>query len=299
MIAYKAYMFPALYIQHFLQKLFNLFYRNADRKNNTNANDKWKTGNSMASTEELLAELKEAYINGFHTQTSEIEGYLIGLEKDANFQETFEALYRRIHNIKGTAGSYGFSIVSSICHQMEDYLTDNVTFNSYKGPDVINILFDYLDLLSETRDGLISGKIDNFLIEQSLERIARKSTSSTIKCLCVGLTDTVYQKIVKEIASDLNIQLAFVDNGLIALERLVHEQFDAMITTRENTDLNGLALIGALRLNKRKNALIKAILTTSNAKIDVPTTLRPDYTVMKNQSFATNLEAALTQICNA
>jgi len=253
----------------------------------------------MSNIDDLLVELKETYINSFHNQTNEIESYLLALEKGADFQESFEALYRRVHSIKGSAGTYGFSIISSICHQMEDFLTDDVDINTYKDKSIIDTLFAYLDLLCETHDFINAGNTDFKSIEQKLENISRKSTTSSTLCLCVGLSNSIHQQIIKEIATNLHIHCSYVDNSLTALERLMHEQFDIMITARENTDIDGVALIGTLRLNNAKNANVKSILVTSNPKISVPDNLKPDYIVKKDQSFAMNLQTALSQISSS
>ncbi len=57
------------------------------------------------------------------------------------------------------------------------------------------------------------------------------------------LMTELYQKMLR----DLPLQLTNEDNGLTALERLLHEPYDLLIVGRELKELNGIALMAALR----------------------------------------------------
>lgn len=249
------------------------------------------------STEDILAELKTSYINGFRSQTDEIESLILKLEKETESTQAFEELFRKVHSIKGSAGTFGFSILSSICHQMEDFLTDCNKTQAF-GQKTINTLLAYLDLLVEARQGIMNNSVDYHAIEMRLQDIGDHRTSALKKCLCVGLNKTFHRKIIEETAKTLNIQCSYVENGLTAMERLLHEHFDILITARENKDLNGIAMIAALRLNKRKNVTIESILVTSNPHLGVPTELQPHHIIAKDKDFPTNLHNTLTTIIN-
>ena len=70
-------------------------------------------------------------------------------------------------------------------------------------------------------------------------------------------------KLYQKALIKLPLQLAFVGDGLIALERLMRERFDFMIIARELKNLNGVAVTAALRLSGSRNQNIPIIMVTS------------------------------------
>lgn len=249
------------------------------------------------STEDILAELRDSYLNGFPGQLHEIEAFILELEKSDNTKDPLEALYRRVHSIKGSAGTFGFSIISSICHQMEDHLTEVEEEGSKIDSKEINVLFAYLDLLNETYEGIAANSLDTGSIEKKLDSIGKKTQAAAKKCICIGFDNNdMYHQIIHETAKAHNIQCSFVESSLTALERLLHEHFDVLITARENQDLNGIALVAAIRLNKQKNAGIKSILITSNQEVGLSQDIKPEYIIFKNQDFPKTLFATLSEI---
>lgn len=252
----------------------------------------------MRNAETILAELKATYIKSFDSKVDELEQLILGLEENKDFANTFESLFRHIHNIKGTAGTFGFSILANICHQMEDFLSIRVTSTKHQKKRTVDVLFQYLDLLAETAVACENEQVDQELVEQILDKINKSTQQFTNKCLCVGFNHSTLHQIIKEITDGQNIQTVFVENAIMALERLLYEHFDILITQRENIDLKGESLIAAIRFNKAKNANIKSILVTSNTALSLPGSI-PDYILQKNQSFATTLQDTLEEIKKA
>lgn len=83
----------------------------------------------------------------------------------------------------------------------------------------------------------------------------------------------------------LEAQLTIESNGMAALERLLREKFDFLVTTYEVGKLNGIALIAAIKLTRGINRDIKTILLTSRREIDMPPALKPDTVVAKDAAW--------------
>ncbi len=239
--------------------------------------------------EDMLAELSESYIAGFAAHLSEIERLILSLEKQSNIVGDFDALYRRVHSIKGSAGTLGFNIISAVCHQFEDYLTQSVGSVREILPEHVVILFSYLDLLHEVKDSIQANTLVVSEIERKLDQIAERTSAGNRKCLCVGFDNTFYGELINQAATMAQFQCSFESTGLAALQRLLHEKFDLLVTARENTDIRGEALVAALRLNNARNKDIKTILITSRPLLDVPEELAPDYILLKKQDLNANL----------
>jgi CheY-like chemotaxis protein len=69
------------------------------------------------------------------------------------------------------------------------------------------------------------------------------------------------------VLSEFSVQAMIMHDGLQALMRALTETFDLIITTNEIPLLNGVALIGALKLSDSRNRNAKTILITANKNI--------------------------------
>lgn len=241
------------------------------------------------SIDDILGELKSGYLASLPGSLLEMENLALALESNDNFQENYNALYRRAHSLKGSGGTYGFSIISSVCHQLEDFLSASMSSPASVSQQKIDILFAYIDLLKDVHAQLSFDESNISGLEQRLQELKHQDSPNRAKAIFIGHKENVYSQICIKILEECNIDCAVVDSGITALQRLLHEHFDLLVTSRENSDLSGIALIAALRLNRRKNSTITTILTTSNEKLDTPAKLTPDHIVLKNQQFSENL----------
>jgi len=252
------------------------------------------------STFDILNELKEGYLNVFLGHVDEMELFTLNIEKKrGDHKESFDALYRKAHSLKGSGGTYGFNIITGICHQLEDFLSSSLVDEAAISQEKVDTVFSYTDLLRETHQLLEEGKTDFTDILYKLEQIKKKESDHKLKGLFVGPANQVYSKMCVYQFEKLNIKCAAIENGMTALQRLLHEHFDFLITSKENLDLNGLAIIAAIKLNRGKNQKIKTILITTNANIDTPKGCEPDYVVQKNKDFTGNLEKTMEKIRHA
>jgi len=251
------------------------------------------------STTNILEELQQSYLSNFPSRLEEMENLVLELEKGTKFQENFEALYRNVHSIKGSGGTYGFTIISSICHQLEDFLSDELNDKNEIEQSKVNIIFAHIDLLKETHDLLMHGINKFSKIEAKLHKIKQDSSSPKLRALIIDSMNNMYGQICSQILSETDIQYSTTSSSVTAIQRLIHEQFDLLITSRENPELSGTALIAAMKLdekNKKNNFGIKFILITSNPNLDVPKELEPDYVIVKSEGFSKNLSEALDNI---
>ncbi|MDH3326118.1 MAG: Hpt domain-containing protein [Gammaproteobacteria bacterium] len=250
------------------------------------------------SSENILAQLKETYLAGIPNHLEEMESYILSMEKGSDYQENFEALYRKAHSLKGSGGTYGFSIITSICHQMEDYISDALQDSTSVNQQAIDIIFGYIDIIKETHELLLNNTEDFSDIEDKLKKLKKSTFSQGVNGLVVDEANNVYSQICIQVLASTKTHYTTTDSGMAALQRLLHEHFDFLITFRENTDLNGPALIAALKLNQKKGKKLKTILITSNPPTDTCNAIKSDYIVLKNKSFDANLSNAIENIKN-
>ncbi|MDH5256731.1 MAG: Hpt domain-containing protein [Gammaproteobacteria bacterium] len=248
------------------------------------------------SSEDILSQLKETYLSNIPNHLEEMENLILSMEKGENYQENFEALYRKAHSLKGSGGTYGFSIITSICHQMEDYIGDTMRDSTLVNKHTINNIFKYIDILKDTYTLLLNGNDDFSEIEAKLKNLKSVVFTHEINGLLVGSTKNMYEQICMKVFETCNAHCTTIDNGMGALQRLLHEHFDFIVTSRENPDLSGPALIAALKLNQRKGSRIKTILITSNSSTDTCDATKPDFIIAKDRNFDHNLSEAINKI---
>ena len=210
------------------------------------------------SISDVLAALKVEFIETLPERLESIESHILNLKDDSDV----ESLLRDVHSLKGAAGSYGFHIVTKICHQMEDMMRDLIESNKINTQEAIDNLLSFNDLLNTALD-TVSNDSDNFSnIDSKLNLLNNAIVNSQLKVLIVE-PSPLYAAMIESILRNENFQIKIVGDGLVALEHLMMQSYDVVVTAMELPVLNGDALISALRISNGKNKNIKTILVTS------------------------------------
>lgn len=213
------------------------------------------TNNSIS---DVLASLKDEFIETLPERLESIESNVLSLKDDSDV----ESLLRDVHSLKGAAGSYGFHIVTKICHQMEDMMRDLIESNKINSQEAIDKLLAFNDLLNTALD-IVSSNSDNFsIIDLKLNQLDNTVGTSQKKIL-IAEPSPLYAAMIESILRNEGFQIKVVGDGLAALEHLMMQNYDTVITAMELPVLNGDALISALRISNGKNKNIKTILVTS------------------------------------
>jgi len=242
----------------------------------------------------MLRQLRASYVAELGEKLDEIERDLLALEDIARFAEGFQLTYRRVHSLKGSAGTYGIPIISKICHQLEEYLSAGGTPERLSR-QLLDQCLAHVDLMRQARD-LVTRGAEHFQdIEERLDALRTMLLGDRYSVMIVE-TSRVNVKLCGEIMSGFPLHVTVLDNGLHALERLLHERYHILITGYEVKMLNGLALVAAVRLSNRNNQNIKAILLSSQKQRLFRRDTDPDYMIPRDARFPENLTTAI-QTC--
>jgi len=246
----------------------------------------------------LLGELKKSFIADIPSRLSDMEAMILSADNEDTFSDNFETLYRQTHSLKGTAGSYGLHIITSICHKFEDALSSTQGKHKPFMQHGMDNWLKYVDLLQTTIESIESGKTDFSDVERRLVQLETLQTGGgeyKHHALIVAASH-LYEQICNTAFGDSPIKFSFSRDGHEALGRLLNEPFDIVITDMEAPLLNGMALIGALRLSTNRNRKIRAILLTSTKMEKINRTTDPDYVVLKDSNFANNLTSTIESL---
>jgi chemotaxis protein histidine kinase CheA len=246
----------------------------------------------------LLEQLKATFIAELPERCSQLEALALALGNQPANLDVYEELYRKVHSLKGSGGTHGLPIISQICHQLEDYL--NSQGNAGAGvasPSFTDTCLQYIDLLTSTARIAREQRPDFSPIEQALEHIHQELLQNRYSGLIVE-SSQVMALMCRDALADLPVELSLMDNGLAALERLLHKRFDFLITGKSLETLNGAALISALRASESINRNIKVVMLTSASKTDLPPGGRPDYLLHRDARLPENLNQTVRQLLN-
>lgn len=243
--------------------------------------------------QQMLLQLRDTFLEDVPEKLEHLDRLLVAMEATGADSDSFNEFYRIIHSLKGSGGTFGLQIITTICHQLEDLL--NATNGGAKfTPALIAASLNYVDLLRTALEQIHSGNTGFAQIEERLNDLRKQLAQKQFTVLIVDNSKLLTQIYLQALAA-LPVRPVVTADGLIALERVLTEPFDILITTNEIPVLNGIALIGALKLSGSKNRNIKTILITSNqsSATKKSRTTDADYIIIKDAHLAQNIISAV------
>lgn len=246
----------------------------------------------LSQAQRLLRQLRDDYLNDLSGGCDQIENLTLSLS--SSFKDSYEELYRRVHSLKGSAGTHGLMIVSNICHDFEEQLNRLSESGGRIKHETTSLLLALIDLIRKARSIAIADSHDFTEVETELERLRQKQLQNRYAALLVESSGYV-KMLCQESLRDLPLQLTVVSDGYEALGLLLRTRYAILISANEVSSLNGLALMSALRASDSPNRKIKTILLTSRAPHDI-SGIRPDYIIGRNAELAESLPQAVQEI---
>jgi HPt (histidine-containing phosphotransfer) domain-containing protein len=247
----------------------------------------------LSQAQKLLRQLRDDYLNDLAGSCDQIENLVLSL--NLSFKGNFEELYRRVHSIKGSAGTHGLMVISTLCHDFEELLNRLSEGGGQVEAETTGMALHFVDLIRQARSIAIADSSDFSEIEKELERLRQKRLRNLYPALLVESSGSV-KMLCQESLSGLPVQLTIEPDGYAALGQLLRSRFAFLITANEARTLNGQALISALRASDSINRDIKTILLTSRPALRDNTPFKPDYVVSRNTELAESLPRVVQEI---
>lgn len=245
----------------------------------------------------ILEELKKSYLDDLPLRIADLERYVLAIGSREAFCDDFQHIFRATHSLKGTAGTYGYHLISTVCHRLEDHL--HLVDGEYERfQDThrerwlahIDLMRRAVSLYAEKSDRL-------YEIEQALDRIRASVFVQNRRGILVERSKST-SMLCQQAVAELPIKWVVVSDGLAALERLLQERFDVVVTGMEIGKLNAPALISALRLSNGPNRNVCAVLLTSSTATPIPAYAAPQVVLKRDAQLASSLPKALKAALN-
>ena len=203
-------------------------------------------------------------------------------------QQVSTELLRDIHSLKGTAGTYGLSFVTSICHNLEDFLSKGEPEGDHQAHG--DAVLRYVDLVRDYVGAVgAGGDTSGAEFAPRLDELLHSGEARRVRILIVEPARSM-SRVYRRLLDSYGVSTSTSSSGYEALGRLTREPYDAVLMSYETTDISGLSLAKAARAIDEISADLKFILVTSNElDEDLPAV---DGVVRKDR----NLEASLMEM---
>lgn len=247
---------------------------------------------SKPSVEGLMAQMRENYLRELPERFDEIETLILDMSRNA---DVLESLFRATHNLKGTAGTYGYGVISHICHGLEDRFTD---YRAHGGRNVdmaVKHWLGYVDLMREAQTRLLGGNSEADDLQNALEKLRRDHEHHELRALVV-VESALDQAVIRDAFSEVSVKLVNVQDGLQAMERLLMEPVDFYVLGNQLPRLNGLSIISAIRSNSGVNRQTPCILLSTSKPKMFGRKTDPDYVILRDNQFMQHLRETSQQL---
>lgn len=119
-------------------------------------------------------EIRNTFFHEAHDIIEQLDALLLELERSPSDKEVLNSIFRNLHTLKGSSGIFGFHSLEHLTHYQED-LMDSLRSEAISlTPDIIDLLFDSLDMTKQIFEGLKEGKdIEDNISEEIEEKIKR------------------------------------------------------------------------------------------------------------------------------
>ena len=213
---------------------------------------------SDESVTELLEHLREGFLDDLPNRINEIEDEVMSSKNS----DSYDKLFRMVHSLKGSAGSYNFHVVTKIAHSMEDVMLALMQRNQFGTSPTIDLLLKFIDIMRDTVDSLAATDEAPRDVDERLDGLREQVFTEKLKILIVE-PSKLHASLIEHTLRSLPVDFTFAADGMQALDTLLLNKYDLLITSLESPRLNGDALVAALRLVRNFNRDIKTILITS------------------------------------
>ena len=165
-------------------------------------------------------EIKIGFLEEGEQVIEEMETLLLDLEHAADKKETFDGIFRAVHNIKGSAKAVGFDQLGAFCHDLETYLLVYKNGEQAVTKEVINRMLQSRDVIASAFAAYKKDLNANFNFDVSFDAEESGEDESNVTDLnSAGLV--VNKKTTNNNDTSVRVNLARVDKLINAVGELV------------------------------------------------------------------------------
>lgn len=217
---------------------------------------------------DILQGLRLNFLEIVVNHCQDLEVLIVQLQEADKSSPAFEEIFRIVHSLKGSGGTHGVQLVTKVCHYIEDVLVDPTIAQFQEA--TIDRLLAFVDILKAipsnepSRHGQVCPQL-----QTQLDALKETTLSSKITVVLLEPSRSL-RLFLHDMLVEMGFQVIVLQSSLQALQRLIHDPVDLMILTYENADLNGAAIVSAIRANRSINEIVPAVILSSQPSLSLP-----------------------------
>lgn len=248
--------------------------------------------------DQAFARLSADFVDSTKDRLDEIDNAIEAIYSGiGDHSELFYELRRHLHSVKGSAGSYGFHLVSIIAHRAEDYIESSVHLDKPQWLDV-QIFIDQMRTILDTEADPGADQYNLFLA--GLPTTAQQGfTDQNARQVTVILVmpSGVQRTLVSSELTSCGFDVSYADHPIRALELMLAIKPDAALSNMELPVVSGVELAHMLSVTAAGSDIPFALMTSHQDLDAVRAKLPPNVGIVsKNKSFLENLTAYLMEL---
>ena len=261
--------------------------------------------NNLGNYDDVVRQLDIEYHDDASERIADMAQCLARIGEDGPNEALISKLRRQGHNLKGTAASFGYPVITMIAHRLETYLNDMREWE----PQTLDSLYRFVDLMGEMLDRPVQPSDDEIsqivrsLPAQSIDRSVPEAQIASnidiqvkvVEILLVTPTRTIAKLLSQQIIA-CGFRVNSVADPIEGLTMAIRTRPDMIITSQAMKGMSGVDLICALKSIAVTERIPACILTSQELGAAVFERL-PAGTMMlrTGDQFADDFGAAIAQ----
>jgi CheY-like chemotaxis protein len=250
-----------------------------------------------ASYDEMMKQLEVEFHDEAAERVDEMGEMIAEIENGGAAEELLPQIRRVSHNLKGTATSFGYPVVSMIAHRLETYINDMRQWD----PKALKDLYLFTDRMGAMLDRAIQPSDDEIaqivrsLPAQSLNKgpVNIDIQQKVVEIMLVTPTRTIAKLLSQQIIA-CGFRVNSVQDPIEGLTMALRTRPDMVITSQAMKGVNGVDLIRALKAIAVTEPIPVAILTSQEAGAAVFERLPKGTTILRTgEHFADDFGEAI------
>lgn len=246
----------------------------------------------MDKFQELLRDMRNSFLAEVPDRCEQIEALLLDLESRPDDRDSFNELYRTVHSLKGSGGTHGLVVITHVCHQLENILA-RFDAGGLDG-EAISLALHHVDLLRQVARRAQDEEDDFADIHAALADLQPK-TQQARRSILIAESSAMMAKLCQKALAGDQVQLTLVRDGLSALQELTRDRYDLLVLGRELAQLNGIAVVAALRMANSSNSQLPVIMLSSS-HANIPAHVHIDQIIARDKQLADKLTSLSAQL---
>jgi len=255
--------------------------------------------------DEMMKQLDVEYHDDASERIAEMARCLEQIGEEGPTDALMSTVRRLGHNLKGTAASFGYPVITMIAHRLETYINDMRQWE----PSALEDLYRFVDRMGEMLDRANQPSDDEIaqivraLPAQSLDRSGALDRAvpnldiqiKVVEILLITPTRTIAKLLSQQIIA-CGFRVNSVADPIEGLTMALRTRPDMIITSQAMKGMSGVDLIRAIRAIAVTEKIPACILTSQELGAAVFDRLPPGITMLRTgEQFADDFGAAIAQ----